>query len=87
MRVLVWAATVSMALVGCAGQHKVELRPLHAAAGTSVAVSQQLEQGNQLFAQQDWAEPARLRDRAGQLHRSFVTGRGRQPRLPGALRR
>ncbi|MBP7143347.1 MAG: tetratricopeptide repeat protein [Opitutaceae bacterium] len=55
MKALVRAAAATMMLVGCAGQHKVELRPLHAAAGTSVAVSQQLEQGNQLFAQQDWA--------------------------------
>jgi Flp pilus assembly protein TadD len=44
-----------MAVVGCASQHKAEVRPLHAAAGTSAVVSQQLEQGNQLFAQQDWA--------------------------------
>jgi len=44
-----------MAVIGCASQHKAEVRPLHAAAGTSAVVSQQLEQGNQLFAQQDWA--------------------------------
>lgn len=55
MRVFRWAVLAMMAVVGCAGQHKAEVRPLHAAAGTSAVVSQQLEQGNQLFAQQDWA--------------------------------
>lgn len=55
MRAFRWAVLVMMAVVGCASQHKVEVRPLHAAAGTSAVVSQQLEQGNQLFAQQDWA--------------------------------
>ena len=55
MRVFRWAVLAMMAVVGCASQHKAEVRPLHAAAGTSAVVSQQLEQGNQLFAQQDWA--------------------------------
>ena len=55
MRVFRWAVLAMMAVVGCASQHKVEVRPLHASAGTSAVVSQQLEQGNQLFAQQDWA--------------------------------
>ena len=55
MRAFRWAVLVMMAVVGCASQHTVEVRPLHAAAGTSAVVSQQLEQGNQLFAQQDWA--------------------------------
>ena len=55
MRAFRWAVLVMMAVVGCARQHKAEVRPLHAAAGTSAVVSQQLEQGNQLFAQQDWA--------------------------------
>lgn len=55
MRAFRWAVLVMMAVVGCANQHKAEVRPLHAAAGTSAVVSQQLEQGNQLFAQQDWA--------------------------------
>lgn len=50
-----WAVLAMMAVVGCASQQKAEVRPLHAAAGTSAVVSQQLEQGNQLFAQQDWA--------------------------------
>ncbi len=55
MRVFRWAVLAMMAVVGCASQHKAEVRPLHAAPGTSAVVSQQLEQGNQLFAQQDWA--------------------------------
>lgn len=55
MRAFRWAVLAMMAVVGCATQHKAEVRPLHAAAGTSAVVSQQLEQGNQLFAQQDWA--------------------------------
>lgn len=55
MSVFRWAVLSMMAVVGCASQHKAEVRPLHAAAGTSAVVSQQLEQGNQLFAQQDWA--------------------------------
>ena len=55
MRVFRWAVLAMVAVVGCASQHKAEVRPLHAAAGTSAVVSQQLEQGNQLFAQQDWA--------------------------------
>ena len=55
MRAFRWAVLVMMAVVGCVSQHKAEVRPLHAAAGTSAVVSQQLEQGNQLFAQQDWA--------------------------------
>jgi Tfp pilus assembly protein PilF len=55
MRVFRWAVLAMMTVVGCASQHKAEVRPLHAAAGTSAVVSQQLEQGNQLFAQQDWA--------------------------------
>ncbi|MEK6804116.1 MAG: tetratricopeptide repeat protein [Nitrospirota bacterium] len=55
MRAFRWAVLAMMAVVGCATQHKAEVQPLHAAAGTSAVVSQQLEQGNQLFAQQDWA--------------------------------
>lgn len=55
MRAFRWAVLAMMAVVGCATQHKAEVRPLHAAAGTSAVVSQQLEQGNQLFARQDWA--------------------------------
>ncbi|MBA2484566.1 MAG: hypothetical protein H0V35_00425, partial [Nitrospira sp.] len=55
MRSFVWATVLMMAMVGCAGRQKAEVRTLHAPAGTSAVVSQQLEQGNQLFAQQDWA--------------------------------
>jgi Tfp pilus assembly protein PilF len=54
MRSFVWAAVVMVTLAGCAG-HKAEMKPLHAPAGTSAAVSQRLEEGNQLFAQRDWA--------------------------------
>lgn len=54
MRSLVWAAIVTMALDGCAGRQQAEVRTLHAPAGTYAVVSQQLEQGNQLFRQQDW---------------------------------
>jgi len=54
MRSLVWAAVVTTALIGCAGRQQAEVRTLHAPAGTSAPVSQQLEQGNQLFKQQDW---------------------------------
>ena len=55
MRAVQCAVLAMLAVVGCATQHKAEVRTLHAAAGTSAVVSQQLEQGNQLFAQQDWA--------------------------------
>ncbi len=53
MRSFAWAAMV-LVLVGCAGRHKAEVRTLHAPAGTSTVVSQQLEEGNQLYAQEDW---------------------------------
>jgi len=43
-----------LVLAGCAGRQKVEVRTLHAPAGTSAVVSQQLEAGNHLFAQEDW---------------------------------
>ena len=55
MRSLVWTTVLTMALVGCVAREKPEMRALHATAGTSAVVSQQLEQGNQLFAQHDWA--------------------------------
>jgi Tfp pilus assembly protein PilF len=55
MRCLVWATVLAMAMVGCASQQKVETPALHAPAGTSPLVSQQLEQGNQLYARKDWA--------------------------------
>ena len=55
MRSLVWATLLAMALTGCAGRHKAEVPALHAPAGTSAVVSQQLEEGNQLYAQRDWA--------------------------------
>ncbi len=55
MRSLVWAMVLTMALAGCAAREKAEMRALHAPAGTSAVVSQQLEQGNQLFAQHNWA--------------------------------
>ena len=54
MRFLVWAVAAALVVAGCAGRHKAEVQPLHAPAGTTAAVSQQLEQGNQLFVQQDW---------------------------------
>ena len=54
MRSFVWAMVVTMMLAGCAGQRS-EMKPLRAPAGTSAAVSQRLEEGNQLFAQRDWA--------------------------------
>lgn len=47
-------AIAMLIVVGCAGRHHAEVRPLLAPAGTSAVVSQQLEQGNQLFARQDW---------------------------------
>lgn len=54
MRRMLWAAVAVMAVIGCAGPRKVEVRPLHAPAGTSATVSQQLEQGNRLLTQEDW---------------------------------
>ena len=54
MKSLVWATVLTIALVGCAARQKAEMPALHAPAGTSALVSQQLEQGNQLFAQHDW---------------------------------
>jgi len=53
-RILLAAVTI-ITCIGCAGPRKAEVRPLHAPAGTSAAVSQQLEQGNRLLAQEDWA--------------------------------
>ena len=55
MRAFGWLVMAMLTMVGCAGPRKAEIRPLHAPPGTGAAVSQQLEQGNQLFAQQDWA--------------------------------
>lgn len=53
MRFFVWATVVMMSLAGCAGK-KAEMKALLAPAGTSAALSQRLEEGNQLFAQRDW---------------------------------
>ncbi|MCC2640150.1 MAG: exported protein of unknown function, TPR-like [Nitrospira sp.] len=55
MKSLICAAVVTMLLVGCAGRQKTEVRTLRAPAGTSAVVSQQLEEGNQLFKQQNWS--------------------------------
>ena len=55
MRLLVCAAMATMLLMGCAGRHKADVHPLHAPPGISAAVSQQLEEGNQLFGKEDWA--------------------------------
>ena len=55
MRSLVWATIVIMTLAGCVARQKAEAQALHAPAGVSALVSQQLETGNQLFAKKDWA--------------------------------
>ena len=55
MKRLGWLVVAMVAIVGCAGPRKAEIRPLHAPTGTSAAVSQQLEQGNQLLGIEDWA--------------------------------
>lgn len=55
MRRLGWAVMSMMVLVGCAGQRKADVVPLHAPTGTNASVSQQLEHGNQLLIQEDWA--------------------------------
>lgn len=55
MKHLGWMVTVIVLFVGCAGPRKAEVRPLDAPAGTTEAVSRQLEQGNQLLLKQDWA--------------------------------
>jgi len=47
MKRLGWLVMAVVTIVGCAGPRKAEIRPLHAPTGTSAAVSQQLEQGNQ----------------------------------------
>jgi Tfp pilus assembly protein PilF len=57
---LVWAVAATLMLVGCAARHKGEVQALHAPAGTSAVVSQQLEEGNQLFARRDWAAAKQL---------------------------
>ena len=49
-----WLVLAVVTIVGCAGPRKAEIRPLHAPTGTSAAVSQQLEQGNQLLVKGDW---------------------------------
>ena len=55
MRFFVWATVLTMALVGLCYPTEDRDAAVHAPAGTSALVSQQLEEGNQLFAQQDWA--------------------------------
>ncbi|GAB1724227.1 MAG: tetratricopeptide repeat protein [Nitrospira sp. CR1.1] len=50
-----WMVMMMLTVVSCAGPRKAEIRPLHAPTGTSAAVSQQLEQGNQLLLKEDWA--------------------------------
>ena len=54
MKRLGWLVMAVVTIVGCAGPRKAEIRPLHAPMGTSAAVSQQLEQGNQLLLNGDW---------------------------------
>ncbi|MBX3237267.1 MAG: tetratricopeptide repeat protein [Nitrospiraceae bacterium] len=50
-----WLVAAAVVLsMGCATQQKEQAVTLHAPAGTTAAVSQQLEQGNGLFKQQDW---------------------------------
>lgn len=55
MKRLGWMLMLTATVLGCAAPRKAEVRPLHAPAGTAVAVSQQLEQGNQLLLKEDWA--------------------------------
>lgn len=55
MKHLGWMVMVIVTIVGCAGPRKAEVQPLHAPAGTTEAVSQQLEQGNQLLIKHEWA--------------------------------
>lgn len=55
MKRLGWMVMVTVAVIGCAGPRKAEVRPLHAPDGTTAAVSQQLERGNQLLLKEDWA--------------------------------
>ncbi|MBS0168927.1 MAG: tetratricopeptide repeat protein [Nitrospira sp.] len=55
MRRILCAALVVTACMGCAGPRKAEIRPLRAPAGTSTAISQQMEEGNRLLVQEDWA--------------------------------
>ena len=55
MKRLGWLVMAMLTMVGCAGPRKAEIRPLHAPPGTGAAVSQQLEQGNQLLGKEDWA--------------------------------
>jgi Tfp pilus assembly protein PilF len=53
MRFVLWATVMVISLAGCAGK-RADMKTLPAPAGTSAAVSQRLEEGNQLFAQRDW---------------------------------
>jgi Tfp pilus assembly protein PilF len=53
MRFVLWATVMVISLAGCAGK-RADMKTLLAPAGTSAAVSQRLEEGNQLFAQRDW---------------------------------
>lgn len=50
---IVWLLAAAL-FAGCAGRQKSLAQTLHAPAGTSAVVGQQLEEGNQLFARQDW---------------------------------
>jgi Flp pilus assembly protein TadD len=52
MSLIVVVATTFV--VGCAGSQKQEPMTLRAPAGTNPAVTQQLDRGNQLYAQHDW---------------------------------
>ena len=56
MRSLVGATVLAWALAGCAERPNAEVRALRAPDGTSTAVSQRLEEGNQLLAQRNWVE-------------------------------
>ena len=56
MKGLVWSMLLMIAVGGCSGNTKVPLSTLHAPIGTAPAVTQQLEQGNQHFAAQNWIE-------------------------------
>lgn len=54
MNRLLWVA-LGLVLAGCSSQNKAVMQPLQAPAGTTPTAVARLDEGNKLFAVQDWA--------------------------------
>ncbi|GMV49697.1 tetratricopeptide repeat protein [Nitrospirales bacterium NOB] len=60
MKALVWMVAAATLTVGCAGGRTSQVQTLRAPVGTAAVIGQQLEEGNQLFAQADWEGAKRV---------------------------